>query len=506
MSDATRMDLIDQPALSTRPRFVVREQFATPVGAFVTVALIVGSLFALLTPAFTGYDEGQHFLRSWQLSNAHLTAIHGTDAEGRPELGEMMPADLRSKSLALFYDAFRPGQASLAFRHMRDAAPSGPNKFEGFASAAVYPPAPYLPAVLAIRAARSLGLSVLATVLLARVAMLMAYIGLVAFALRRIPYHHWLLAVLALAPVCIFQAAMISADGITIALAFVVIALAIRSFATDVGNLRTRDYVEVTLATLALGLGKPPYITCIALLLPAIWKHRSARYGMRLGASMLPGVLVCIGWTAYAQSVYIPPIYASVEGQYAYHGVDASRQLRFLESHPWSLFAVVGRTIGRTWRKLLHDAVGQVAGWQIPTAFAVAGTVITFGAIALAALQPAHARRSARGSELQPIEAPVCSTSRRVIMAVTGVCTAMGVFLLAYTGWNQVAAPRIDAFQGRYLFLPLALLIFSIAPVRQKYDLGKPVAIRSLILRTAPALACAGAAAIAFVSMVVHYY
>ena len=91
-------------------------------------------------------------------------------------------------------------------------------------------------------------------------------------------------------------------------------------------------------------------------------------------------------------------------------------------------------------------------------------------------------------------------------MAVTGVCTAMGVFLLAYTGWNQVAAPRIDAFQGRYLFLPLALLIFSIAPVRQKYDLGKPVAIRSLILRTAPALACAGAAAIAFVSMVVHYY
>ena len=497
----------------TYPKFVLRERLRTPTGAFVAITLILGSLYAFMTPGLTGYDEGEHFLRAWQLSNGHITAIKGHDRSGTVALGEMMPSDLRQKSLALFFDASNIGKSAAAFHHMRDATPNQQarfDQFEGFSSSAIYPPVPYIPAAVAIRVARTIGLSVLATVLLSRFASLLAFVAIVVLAIRRIPRHKWLMCMLAAAPVCTFQASMISADGITIALALLVVACALRATSLQVGKLTNAHIVEAAVIVFALGLAKPPYIMFAALFGPAIWKHRH-HHGWRLGLSALPGIAAFLAWSAYAQSVFIPPIYVSVEGQYAYRGVDTSAQLAFLRTHPASLFAVIGRTIGRTWAHILHDSVAQVANWPVPTLWATVIALSTYAAIAIAAAASRREHRPERDAIVSPdAEIALVSNATRFLMVVVALSSAIVVFLLAYTGWNQVAAPHIDAFQGRYLFLPIALLVFAFAPngaaVRRddSADLSSPPVSAA---RVHLGLGCVVASSLAgFVAMLIHYY
>jgi len=93
----------------------------------------------------------------------------------------------------------------------RRAPATDPRRFFGFPPSAVYAPVPYIPSAAAIRAARATGLSVLATLWLARFAGLFTYIAIVAWAIVRIPRWRNVLAIVALMPVCVFQAAMVSA-------------------------------------------------------------------------------------------------------------------------------------------------------------------------------------------------------------------------------------------------------------------------------------------------------
>ena len=91
--------------------------------------------------------------------------------------------------------------------------PTGPSQFEDVGLFATYGPAPYLPAALGIDVGRVFGASALAMTYLARILQVVAYIAIVALAIRRIPVHKWIVVVAALVPAVLFQAASVSADA-----------------------------------------------------------------------------------------------------------------------------------------------------------------------------------------------------------------------------------------------------------------------------------------------------
>ena len=464
-------------------QFVVREHLATPIGAFVVVALAVGTLFAVLTPALTGYDEGQHVLRAWQLSSGHVRPSEGVDRDGQRGLGGVVPSDLRAQMRQIFVDGVEPGRASRAFAHMRDRAPtspsaSDPGAFE-ISSAAVYAPVPYLPAAVTLRVARTLDLSLFASVLLMRLAGLIAYVAIVAAAIHRIPNRKWLVAILALAPVCVVQASTVSADGVTIALSLLTVALAIRLGAMLPGAITKRDVAEVAVVVAALGLSKPPYFLIAALFVPTLWKQRRCLSSARLAVALVPGASAFAVWSAYSQSKFVPPVFAPVPGQYAYTGVDPSAQMRFVRSHPIDFVHAVGRTISRTWQSLLHDAVAQVPNWGIAGWIAVAIALATFAAIAWSAM-PRRGGTDVCGELTEATSRPAL----RWALAGTAAVLTATIFLLAYTGWNQVGAPRIDAFQGRYLFVPVALIALAFGDTRVTSSQNDTIGILQLIALT----------------------
>ena len=194
-----------------------------------------GILFAVLVPPFGGYDEPLHFLRAWQVGDGHLVSVDDRSstaalATDRDELGGRFPDELRTDIIDLIEEGVFSTDASFSdlYSHLNDRVARGERVFIAYPSAAVYSPIPYLPSAIVIDIARVLHLSTLATFLLARLAGLGAYIGLVALAIRRLPQRKWILATLGLAPIVVFQAATVTADTFTVALAVLLLADALR--------------------------------------------------------------------------------------------------------------------------------------------------------------------------------------------------------------------------------------------------------------------------------------
>ncbi len=428
------------------------------------IASVFGLLLVLVVPPGGGYDEPVHFLRAWHVSDGHVFAQEGV-RDGKRDLGAYVPRGLITEFVALLKAGVLDRHDSRGtWSHLGDPAPAGPRTFADFAAAAVYPPVPYVPAAVGIRVGRLFGASTFVLVLLARLADLAAFIAIVALAIRRLPSRAWVLAVLALTPVALFQAASVSADAITTALALLVLADALALMATPVGAVPRPLVIETVLATLALALSKEPYLLAAALLVLPLWRHRRA-LGAKLGGALAASGVIALAWTRWANDHYLPPNFlpASIGGHvnYANRDVQTSAQLRYVEHHPLAFPRAVGRMIADYGGSIAHDLVAQTSLWRVPTVIAV---LIACGVGAVVALD---ARPVAGGRAM-----------RALALGVAALMTIVSLFL-AYIGWNALRAPRLDGFQGRYLLPMLGIVLLVVLPDRTiqigagKIDAGK---------------------------------
>jgi len=429
--------------------------YRRPHLAFVAVACVFGLALAVTLPPLAGFDEGVHFLRAWHVSNGHVGAESGHRAnDPARDLGAYVPAGLERGLSALLLDGIlRPDNARRVWSHIGDPAPTGPPTFVDFSAAAVYPPVPYLPSAAGIRLGRLFGASPFELVLLARLAELVAFIGLVALAIRRLPTRRWVLVVLALAPVSLFQAATISADAITTAFAVLVIADALALMACEQGAVPRALLAETVVATLALALCKQPYILAAGLLLLPAWRHRRQIGAVIVGTFAVGGALALV-WTRWANDHYLAPDFLppSLGGHanYANNNVQPKDQLKYLRGHPFAFVGAVGRMIADHGPSIAHDLVVQVSYWHVPSVIAfLAGAVLV--AIVL----------------VDTGRLPGGAAMRVLGLALAAVTVVISLFL-AYVGWNAVRAPRIDGYQGRYLLVVLAIVGLVVMPDRAR--------------------------------------
>jgi uncharacterized membrane protein len=288
-------------------------------------------------------------------------------------------------------------------------------------------------------------------VLLARLADLAAFIALVALAIRRLPTRGWVLAILALAPVVVFQAATVSADVVTTALALLVVADALALMARPVDDVPRALLVETVLVTLALALCKQPYFLAAALLLLPAWRHRRS-IGVWIGAALALGGALAIAWTRWANDHYLAPDFLppSLGGHpnYANNNVQPKPQIAYLQHHPFAFVSAVGRTLTDHGVSILHDVMVQIAFWHVPGLIAF---LVAFGLLVVVVL------------DTEPLAG---GRRMRVFALSLAAVTVVVSLFLAYVGWNALRAPRIDGFQGRYLVVVIAIVALVIHGAR----------------------------------------
>lgn len=303
----------------------------SPQRLFLFLASLFGLAFAFATPPCYVPDEVAHFWRA-------VSIAHGT----------LQPVDGKAplpKGYQVFVFCVMHGNVKVERQQLRTAWTIDEKTNEIVSLAVVpssYSPANYLPQIAAASIGRVAHARPMIVFYLGRVFALATFIALVAFAIRTTPFLKWGFCAAALLPMTLFMAASWSADSMTIALAFLVTALALRGSASPI-------------AAFLLGLCKPvnflvAFVSRRWLVPIAALAGFGALLLMTRGAST-PAQWHCITGDPLRFARIIASDYATSTGAYAEQLVGRLGQLDVVLPRPviwleWALLALLALTAG----------------------------------------------------------------------------------------------------------------------------------------------------------------
>jgi uncharacterized membrane protein len=418
----------------------------SPDRFFLLVALLVGGALVFVTPPFQVPDEPAHFFRAWDVSEGRLMRWEQT---GRG--GSELPASVAGLAAVLLGDTPGHPERKVAVSQIRAGlrVPLDPGNRVPvyFPNSVLYTFVPYVPQALVIVAGRAVDASPLVTFYGARLAAFLVSTLLTAFAIRRAPSFRWLLALLALTPMALFQRSSVSADALTIASAFVLGALAARlAWGPEIPDReRRRDFLLLTAAAVALCLCKPAYVLLAAavLLIPA----RRLPGGRRAPALLPCGLAVGLAFAAAMANGRL----TEVELRPGV-GVNAAAQIHDATREPFRFLGVVARDYLVHADRYLAQLVGQL-GWldvKLPLVFLALYLVflVAFGLL------------DGEGVRIEPWQ--------RGLLALMVTGTLLLLSAAQYAIWTPYRASYLEGLQGRYYMpvVPVAVWLLHLRPRR----------------------------------------
>ncbi|MBW2243722.1 MAG: DUF2142 domain-containing protein [Deltaproteobacteria bacterium] len=443
---------------------------------FVVLALLFGIGFALFTPPLQAPDEGRHLMRAYLISTGELLV------EPRPNgpAQGMVPTSLLEMGRKFSGRLFRQPDEKVSWN---DLSAEFDRKLAVEQTTAIplpsqYSPLPYLPQAFAMGLVRLLDAAPVYALYLGRVLNLLLFVGLVALALAMLPAHRLGFLLIATLPMTLFEAASLGADGITVALALLFVALVLRE-GSRAGPLANRAVIELVGVAILLCLSKVGYwpITGAVLLLPASRFPTPRRRLAVVGLVLAAGLLATGLWLAALTGIEQPP---------AVHGAIPSAQVSWILGHPTDAWGVLLRTMAEGGPGYVRTFIGQLGSLDV---LLPASVYLGYPLLILFCALLDGGRRS-------PVRA-----GARGIALLLAAATFLSVMLLAYVGWNRVGSPLVQAVQGRY-FIPFAPLLLIALHLPNRQDSAGP----GLAMRALASLGSLTVLGIALSSLVARYY
>jgi uncharacterized membrane protein len=423
------------------------EKFCPISKIFLILGTITGFVFIIITPPFQVPDEGAHFFRAYQTSTWNLKL---DKRDGR--VGADLPRSLM-ETRRLFDDIpLHPSRT--VNKSLYNQALSLNARDSAFCWTILpYPPVAYIGQSVGIWIGKAVSASPLIWLYLARIFNLLLFLLMAFYAIRWMPEMKWGLALLALMPMTLYEAASTSADVYTIGISFLMTAFLLRCAASD-HKLILRDIFILLAGTALLALAKPGYspIILLAFLIPAkrfgSQKRKLLAIGGMLAIALIIGVF-CI--FAMRDFVWAPP------------GVDSASQFRFILTHPFFYVALVFRCIFRA------SQFGSFIGWfgWLELRLPLWIIIPYFLLLALVAFE----RK----------KNPVTMKQRWIIGGVFALLV-YAVFTMQYLSYTPIGKRSVDSIQGRY-FIPFApLLLFLFYSRRISFSLEENAILRRLLI------------------------
>ncbi len=405
-------------------------KYADPIPLSLSLALLFGAAFALLTPPFQSPDEPNHFLRAYQVSEG----IFFPEKQDR-RLGGTLPASLGHvrdsfSFLRMNYEA--RADKSLIFQSLNLPLKAETRIFLDFPNTAIYAPTAYLPQAAAIAILRPLGATPLQMLYAARLANLFVWVLLVLAAIRLMPFLKRTLTVFALLPASLAVAASANADVVTNGLCWWIVAALLAS-SSPLPPFKGGDSSRLWRQTLIVAVVCANKLIALPLILLSFGKRRFALF-------LAAGLAAALVWGIFAQKNFIPyddynPAFR--DAQTLNEGVDPARQQAFIIENPLFFIEITLKSIVKSLPSTSAHFVGKF-GWEknyLPPVW-----------LALLWLMLA----SVLASEENPL-----SKRRRTLAAIVAALY-VGMFAVTmYALWCPVGAGEVTNFQGRY-FVPIA--------------------------------------------------
>lgn len=437
---------------------------------------IAALLFATLTPPLGNPDEGNHLARSYLASEGHF------GVPGRaPHARLTMPRSFVTLARRLAHTNFRRSPRKFQPDEIRRlfSQPLAPDARVRTGHLGAYGPVCYVPQALAMLPGRLAGASPVALVYMGRLGNVVVYLLAGWLALRLVPTRRLALAIVLLMPMSVAQAASLSADVPTNALAVVFTALCWRLALAPGAEVTRRDAVALVGVAALLALTKAGYWLLVGqcALIPIARFGSVARqrriFALTAAAVLVPSLLWLAGAIAADPAPGSP--HQDMQGQVA-HLID----------QPWSYFATLGRSLWPNVSMAFVTGIGVLGNLNVmlPTLVYVLVPI----ALGVATLT-------------DDPDPPELTRWKRAMLLALFAGTAVVLLTLALVAWNPVGVRVIVGVQGRY-YLPLVpLVVLAVPALPARWQLRSRARVRVLCI-----VASAVALALGLHAMLVAFY
>lgn len=409
-----------------------------PQNVFIIIGLIYGLSFLLLTPPFQVIDEGEHFDKALYLSEGGVLPI----LDRYP--GYYVPHSVNELKTK-FYASLKENHEKIKINEIYFLSLKPLNNnikvfTDTVSSTAIitYSPIPYLASTFAIIIGKSLNFSPLVLLYFSRLANLFLWLFFIYMAIRLIPIHKWVLLMLALMPMAIFQGASLSADSFTIALSFLVISVFL-NFSLDYNkekiNIRDIGVLFVLLSMLALTKQTYLFLVFLFFIIPYKKLGNVKRFLLVFSSLFLFTFGISFIWSMFFKGFYIP------------NNISITNQTSLILSNPIIFCNALINSI--LTKDILFNVVISFVGnlgWgsiTLPNWLVVFYTIV----LILTALLDKNGMN--------------INLFKKIIILSTLIIISLLICLSMYITGSSFAQSTISSIAGRY-FIPISPLIFLI--------------------------------------------
>jgi uncharacterized membrane protein len=396
------------------------------------ILITFGIPMVVLIPPGAGYDEEDHLARVWELSAFSFIPGQMSAQEMRYPI---MFRDLayRQQSVAGIIDT------DFWQRHAGVSLYERGYVHREINTKSVYSPALLLPQAIVMRFGRQAGLPALPILYMTRFAGLLSYLVLVWLAIRWIPFGEWILLVLAVSPMALFQATTISTDAVSNGIGFLFIAGCLR--AAGFNEISWRECTHLVFLIFLLFLAKLNLIPLVLLPFLLITPSRFINKGIYvflLAMTVFLFIVEVAGWHMIT-SIRLDPLLAN--------DANLTAQVIYILGHPFIFLQTVIKDF-------LMNGLVYFQGWingygyyywtppQIVSLF----FLLSLGSALLIAVPPDK-----------------LSKKFHIVFILVFATSYLATILSLYTTFTPVGSDKIFGVQGRY-FIPLVLLLFLVLP------------------------------------------
>jgi uncharacterized membrane protein len=421
---------------------------------FAFVALVFGLFFVRVIPPLWGLDEPSHFYRTYQIAHGHFLPERSKD-----NLGGEVPQNLYDLGNYSIGDLVDNNTNNIIARQDVDSRAAYEkytnDKFStrqhNAPSTSSYSPIAYAAPAIGVMIARIFNLSMGHTLLLARVFSLLLYIIIVAYALRAIKDSKvkWIVFIVALFPAALFQACVITADGLTIALSLLFVSLLFKVMTDQKVEHKKTLLAAIGITAILLPLVKLNYIfLSIGIVLIPNTAIGTKRIALLCKTAVLTvSAMLTVAW-AIVSKVTATQVSQRPDGVQ----VVISDQIAFVLGSPFHFLSILARTLVINSDAYMTQMLTMV-GWNYitpPLVYVVILVLAVFVAVLYC------------GDEVMIMRKKLTMLS---LFVGAGIASIFFTLYVAFTPYKSLV---IEGVQGRYIIpflVPILLFVASIVPV-----------------------------------------
>jgi uncharacterized membrane protein len=437
----------------------MRKKISQSCWLFALIATVFGLLFIITTPPLWGIDESAHFARAYQIAHGGISPHHNMNNANDLAL----PKNLIDLEKYVTNDLTDDNTVSVPSRKDIDNAngykqfTSEPFSKEEVSSRGVasYSPVAYGAPAVGIFVANRFNASIGQTIFSARLCSLILYIAIVWLSLWLLKNSklRWLIFAIALLPICIFQASVVTADNAAIGLSILFAALFIR--AVQEGDKERNNKIVYGLAAVALllPLVKINYIFLslgVTLIPNRLFKTNRLAIIFKVSVVMLANILG-LAWSKIVNVTSASSISDRPDGA----RVVPADQIATMIHSPLHFIAVSARSV-------IHNgdsyflSLTSLVGWNYVTVPLVFILLLCLG-IFLAAVYAKN--------EL------VIIRKRLLVLSLFVLGGVVSIFIALFITFTPADAKVIDGIQGRYFIpflVPVSMTLAAFVPFEVK--------------------------------------